>query len=254
MPEYTPYPRYYDLAHDTQKDIPFYMAYAGECGSPILELACGTGRLLIPLLEAGYEVHGLDLHEEMLEVCRQKLLSLNLLDRAELTRADMADFELERKDFSLALIPLRSFAHLFSLEDQKSCLKNAFRHLRPGGICIVAMFSLRYSVLAQEDVGDWVQRSEFELPDGNHVIQEERFLRNDLAEQTLRFQFRFSEFDPAGQKVCETTAPMDMRYVSRFEMELLMESAGFEVTDVFRDYEKRPYDGTWEMIMVGEKS
>ncbi|NIO00161.1 MAG: class I SAM-dependent methyltransferase, partial [Anaerolineae bacterium] len=66
MPRYVDYAEYYDHDHvggPMTEDIPFYIGYAEETGGPILELACGTGRVLIPIAEAGFKVHGLDLSE-----------------------------------------------------------------------------------------------------------------------------------------------------------------------------------------------
>jgi SAM-dependent methyltransferase len=61
VPEYVDYAEYYDLDHNTQVDVAFYLDFARQCGSPILELACSTGRLVIPLAEAGFEVYGYEL-------------------------------------------------------------------------------------------------------------------------------------------------------------------------------------------------
>ena len=73
MPEYVDYAEYYDQDHATAIDIPFYLDHARECGSPILELACGTGRVLIPLAEAGFELYGVDASENMLAMCERKV-------------------------------------------------------------------------------------------------------------------------------------------------------------------------------------
>lgn len=82
MSEYTPYARYYDLAHDTQKDVSFYLNYAKQSGGPVLELACGTGRLVVPLAKAGYMVHGVDLSEQMLSVQMHLIPKAELIDNA----------------------------------------------------------------------------------------------------------------------------------------------------------------------------
>jgi SAM-dependent methyltransferase len=253
MPKYTPYARYYDLAHATKKDVPFYLDYAAQCGGPLLELACGTGRLILPLAEAGCQITGLDLCEDMLAVCRAKVAEHGLSDRVTLTQGDMSSFELPSKDFALAYVPLRSFSHLFTQRDQIGCLRCTANHLRAGGTLIVTTFAPYYQVLAQEHEGEDIKRREFTMPDGNSVVQWERFIRNDVARQILHFCFRFEERDRFGDLVNTVEVPMDMRYTFRYELQLLFEKAGFEVTDVFRDYERGPYDGTGEIIMVGRK-
>ena len=137
MPEYIDYAEYYDYDTASMVDAPFYLDYARQCGSPILELACGTGRLLITLAEAGFDVYGIDSSENMLSVCRRKIDEKNLAPRVHPTLADMADFELERRDFALAFAAFRSFMHLYTHEDQRACLQRTFQHLRDGGYLII---------------------------------------------------------------------------------------------------------------------
>ena len=125
MPQYIDYAEYYDydIASAPFADIPFYLHYAHRCGSPILELACGTGRVLIPLAKAGFEMYGVDFSENMLAVCHRKVMENGLTDRVHLSRADMASFDLPRKDFAFVYIPVRSFMHLFTFANQISCLQ-----------------------------------------------------------------------------------------------------------------------------------
>lgn len=148
MPQYVDYAEYYDFGHDITIDIEFYIGYARQCGSPILELACGTGRVLIPLAEAGFHVHGLDLSNNMLSLCQQKVSNLGLDTRVHLTLANMASFDLECKNFALAYIPARSFMHLFTQEEQISCLRQTYTHLCPGGCFIVDVYAPNFGILA----------------------------------------------------------------------------------------------------------
>ncbi len=73
MAEYVDFAEYYDFDHAITQDVGFYLDFAHRCRSPILELACGTGRLVIPLAEAGFEVYGVDVSENMLAICRRKV-------------------------------------------------------------------------------------------------------------------------------------------------------------------------------------
>lgn len=122
MPQYIDYAEYYDddIAATPAPfvDIPFYLQHARQCGSPILELACGTGRVLIPLAKAGFEMYGVDFSENMLAVCHRKVMENGVADRVHLSRADMASFDLPRKDFAFVYIPVRSFMHLFTMADR----------------------------------------------------------------------------------------------------------------------------------------
>lgn len=253
MAEYVDYAEYYDFDHDTTVDVAFYLDYAQQCGSPVLELACGTGRLMIPLAEAGFEVYGVDFSENMLAVCRAKVAEKRLQDRVHLVHADMAAFELPRKGFRLAYIPVRSFMHLFTQRDQLSCLSRVYDHLRPGGCFIVDVYAPNYQRLAEEPDGPFVLRREYDLPNGHHVIRRDRFVRNDVINQIQQYEIRFEEYDSSGTLVRVRTIPMDTRYTFRYELQLLLERAGFEVLDVYRDYEGNPYDGTGEIIIVSRR-
>ncbi|MFQ5648403.1 MAG: class I SAM-dependent methyltransferase [bacterium] len=253
MAQYLDYAEYYDLDHNTQVDVEFYLDYARQCGSPILELACGTGRLTIPLAEAGHEIYGVDFSENMLALCRGKIEGNNLVERIHLFCDNMTRFDLPRKDFTLVFIPVRSFMHLFTQSDQLACLRRAFEHLRPGGLFIVDVYAPAFSVLAQEPDGSFRKRGAFELPNGHSVIRKDRFVKNDPVKQIQHVEIRFEETDGTGALVRERIVPMDTRYTFRYELQLLLERVGFELVDVFGDYDKSTYDGSGEIIMVARR-
>jgi len=253
MPHYEDYAEYYDLDHDTDIDIAFYQGYAEANGPRTLELACGTGRVMVPLAESGIQIDGLDFSENMLARCREKLAARDLLGRSNLYLSDMADFDLPFKGYGLVYVPVRSFMHLFSQEAQLGCLACAHRHLRPSGIFIVDVYSPSYRNLAQAPDAPFRVRREFDLPNGNHVVRSDRFVSNDPALQIQHCEIRFQETAPDGALVRERVLPMDTRYTFRYELELLLEQVGFEVTNVFRDYDRRPFGGNGEIIMIGRK-
>ncbi len=177
MPEYVDYAEFYDRHHGFAEDIPFYLAYAEENGAPILELACGTGRILLPLAEAGHALHGLDLSENMLRVARDKIAEAGLEDSVSLTHADMADFDLGEKGFSLAICAFRSFMHLYTQQDQRICLRRLWEHLRPGGLFVVDVYCPNLELLSRPPDGEFELRREFDLPNGHHVVRKDRFVR-----------------------------------------------------------------------------
>src|SRR5436190_14963126 len=121
----------YDLVG---KDVPygldFYVALAREARGPVLDIACGTGRILLPCLQAGVDIEGLDLFEPMLKTLRAKAAALRLSPR--LHQADMSDFSLSRK-FQLIMIPFNAFIHNMTQEAQIRCLELCNEHLLPGG-------------------------------------------------------------------------------------------------------------------------
>lgn len=102
--------------HAKRRDVNFYVDFAVESGGTVLEIGCGTGRILIPTTRVGINITGLDKSEEMLSICRRKLESEppEVRDRVKVSRADMSDFNLESK-FSLVTIPFGSFNCLVSM-------------------------------------------------------------------------------------------------------------------------------------------
>jgi SAM-dependent methyltransferase len=253
MCHYVDYAEYYDADHAISIDIGFYLEYAEQCGSPVLELACGTGRILIPVAEAGYEIYGVDLNENMLDRCRSKVTERGLGERAHLYLADMARFELPRTDFGLAYIPVRSFMHLNTQAEQIACLERTHAHMRPDGLFIVDIYAPSYAMMAQEPDRPFFLRRESRLPNGHTLKRWDRFVRNDPKLQIQHFELRFEQYDAQGALVRQRTLPLTTRYTFRYEMQLLLERAGFELVDVFRDYDRNPYDGTGEIITVARR-
>ena len=111
-------------------DVPFFIDEAKDSGGPVLELGCGTGRILIPTARAGIEIVGLDLSQPMIEVCRARLReeAADVQSRVQLVEGDMRRFDLSRT-FKLITTPFRSFQHLITVEDQRACLASVHRHL-----------------------------------------------------------------------------------------------------------------------------
>ncbi len=125
----------YDLgrAADAMGDVPFYLRLARETAEKdqsVLELGCGTGRVTIPIAQAGIDVVGLDDAPPMLDVARRKAAAAGV--RVRWITADMASFSLDQR-FGLVIIPFRSFLHLLTEAGQLACLRCVYDHLLPGG-------------------------------------------------------------------------------------------------------------------------
>jgi ubiquinone/menaquinone biosynthesis C-methylase UbiE len=114
----------YDNRDNLTADIPFYLEYAEKTGKDILELGCGTGRVAIPIAEAGYTVTGLDLSDSMLEVFKTKLKSASeeAKSRIKYINSDMSNFSFDIK-YDLIIAPFRAFQALTQDYDINNCLK-----------------------------------------------------------------------------------------------------------------------------------
>ena len=142
--DYTHVAPHYDAtpAYGVRPDIAFYVAAAEEFGGPVLELGCGTGRVLLPTARAGLSIVGLDRSAAMLDICRGKLAgeAEAVRQRATLLAGDMRSFDLGRR-FALVTIPFRPFQHLLTVADQLACLDCIRQHLAPGGTLVFDVFN-----------------------------------------------------------------------------------------------------------------
>ena len=152
-----PYARIADLYDDvpeyrSRRDVGFFVRHAQRQGGPVLELGCGTGRVLIPTARAGIEIVGLDASPRMLEICRARIERepADVSARARVVEGDMRTFELGRQ-FALVTLPFRPFQHLATVPEQLACLTTIRRHLCPGGRVIVDLFNPSLEALVRND-------------------------------------------------------------------------------------------------------
>jgi SAM-dependent methyltransferase len=120
-------------------DAPFYVDLAQESGGPVLEIGCGTGRVLLATARAGISIHGVDNSAPMLAVLREHIAreSARVQNNITLHAGDMRDFRLNRK-FSLVTIPFRPMQHMFTISDQLRALTSAAAHVAEGGILFLS--------------------------------------------------------------------------------------------------------------------
>jgi len=240
----------YELFYGNIKtDIPFYLGYAQQKGSPVLEIACGTGRVLIPLAEAGYEVWGIDFSSKMLAKAQQKTSALpeNVGKKVHLVQADMRNFNLDIR-FPLALIPFRSFLLLLTVEDQIQTLENIRKHLKDDGILIIDLSNPLQYFSAQD------QRqiiSKVSNPENKHIIFKTSVITYDYSSQLMGIDYIFDEYDEKGNSIRRFHRSAKHRYIFRYEMEHLLKLSRFKLEAIYGTFDKKPYDyRSREMIFV----
>ena len=252
MSDFDRFARFYDLDYDSfQEDVAMYLGFAERTGGPLLELGCGTGRLLLPLAEAGYEVTGVDMSEQMLAIARAKLDAGDLSDQATLLLADMREVQLEQR-YRLAFIAINSFMHLTTMEDQLAALRAWRDALLPGGLLVIDVFNPNPQQLLEADGRVEMQGRWFDPDTGATVMK--HFTRTlDDALQLQHVLFIYDEVLPDGT-VRRTLAPFQARYLYRFEGELLLDKAGFTPEQVYGSYDLDPFTSESErMIFVARR-
>ena len=244
--------RFYDYEQkEFTKDIPFYLEHAKECGGEVLELACGTGRVLMPLAQHGVIVTGLDESEEMLNIARAKIEAEEMLSKnITLLKGDMRHFDINRK-FSLIFIAFRSFQNLLTKQDQAACLKAVHKNLADDGIFILDLFAPRHDYLAQ--VNRTIDLATFYDEEYEVDVARRAEDKYNLALQTLH-EDRYYEWTDRHGKFHSHKWSFDLSYLFRYEAELLLEKCGFVVANVYGDFDKSPYDySSGEQIFVARK-
>jgi SAM-dependent methyltransferase len=240
-----------------REDVEFFVDAARHASGPVLEIGCGTGRVLIPTARAGVGIVGLDLSPGMLRICESKLAREphEVRDRVTLVQGDMRDFRLDRT-FGLVTVPFRGFQHLITVADQLACLGCVRDHLRPGGTLILDLFNPWLELLVEHrDGGEFGEEPEFVVPDGRRVVRRHRFLSCDRPRQVNRVEMIHDVTHPDGTGE-RLSVSFDFRYLFRYEAEHLMARCGFELEHVYSDYARSPFGShePGELVLVARRS
>jgi SAM-dependent methyltransferase len=236
-----------------QDDIPFYVDLAREAraaGQPVLELGCGTGRVTIPIAQAGVEVVGLDNSPAMLAVAEIKAKAAGLRN-ISWREGDMASFKLEGA-FGLVIIPFRSFLLLLTVEQQKSCLACIRDHLVENGRLALNVFNRSIPAIA-----DWLGSKRGMWQRRQDEQRRELWFNRDYqtAAQRLEEVRAEVELDNAGAIISRVERNLRLRWVYRYEMEHLLALGGFQVEALYGWFDRRPFDDeSSEMVWVARKA
>ncbi|MFM1655297.1 class I SAM-dependent methyltransferase [Brevibacillus sp. B_LB10_24] len=242
---------YYDVTNrGVTGDISFYTKMAEQAGGEVLELACGTGRVTIPLAQAGVKVTGLDLSEEMLARAKQKAEQMSVAGRIDFMQGDMRQFKLDRQ-FPLIIIPFRSFLHLLHIQEQMKALGCIRRHLQPGGKFIMNVFVPRISDLYEESE-KMSLRGMFPLESGEQIAMWD-FTRYDHFQQLSEVTRTYERINQDGQVVEKLVSRFTLRYIFPAELHHLLRLNGFKVVQRYGSFDQAPFDrGSTELIIVAE--
>ena len=245
------------IPYKERPDIDFFVQAALDSGGPVLEVGCGTGRVLIPTARAGISITGLDISPYMLDVCQQSLAKepTDVQDKVTLIKGDMRDFDLGQT-FSLATTPFRPFQHLITTEDQINCLECIRRHLEPGGFLILDIFNPSLLHLTRENLGEEREfEPEFTTPDGIKVLRKDKIVARDYSQQVQDVELIYYITHPDGRKERVVHA-FPMRYLFRFEAEHLLARCGYEVVELYSDYQKNPFGISYpgELIFLAKNT
>jgi SAM-dependent methyltransferase len=230
-------PVLYDVQYSAyREDLPFWVELARAAGGPALEVGCGTGRVHLPLLQAGVDTDGLDLLPAMLDELRRKAAVLGLAPRVH--EADMRNFTLPRR-YTLIVIPFRAFLHNLTTADQIATLRACRQHLETGGRLVVDLFYPSFARLIEPD-GEWRLEREFPHPESGRPMSVVSRRASDRVNQTMRVEMELREHDERGAVLAAHPQSFALRWIYKPEMELLLQVAGFARWEVAGGFDGRP--------------
>jgi SAM-dependent methyltransferase len=226
----------YDLwfpAGAEYEDAHFYREAIELGDGPALEVACGTGRLLVPLLQAGLDVEGSDISADMLAICKAKGEAAGV--RPRLHAGPMQAMDLGKK-FRTIIIPYCSFQLLLNRDDAMAALSRFHKHLEPGGKLYVSNYTPWEDLFAQKT---WYVRRVAQRPDdGATVLMHEATSCNRVEQiQTdwIKYEIYLRGRLEETQMHC-----MKMRWYFPHEFEMMAKAAGFGSFAAYGDYTFEP--------------
>jgi len=237
-------------------DLSFYVDLARQSGGPVLEIGCGTGRVLLAIAREGIAIEGVDNSSAMLGVLKRHLAAepASIRERVKLHEADMRGFRLPAK-FPVVIVPFRPMQHMYTPEDQLAALQTAAAHLSDGGRLAFDVFYPKFQVIPT-GIGEEVLELEWQL-DGDPPKTVRRYLRKesyDKIAQTFSATFLFRTY--SGERLLsEESEPLKMSYYTYPQMLGLFTMADLEIVEQYGSFKKTPLDNdATEMIFVLRKA
>ena len=250
---------HYDTGYCSKQDlvdVPFYVDVARKCGGPVLEIACGTGRVLLPIAREGIEIAGVDNSESMLTILRRNLARepREVRERVTVHEGDMRDFRLAQK-FPLVIIPFRPLQHMYTVQDQVAALTTAAFHAAEGGRLVFDVFFPNFEGIAA-NIGKEILDLEWTV-DGEPPKVVRRYFRKksyDKVQQTFGGEFVFRTYE-GDNLILEETGPLKMSYYTYQQLRALLLLAGLEPVEEYGSFGRESLDNeAREMIFVVQKS
>jgi SAM-dependent methyltransferase len=213
------------------EDVEFYVEEATASGGPVVELACGTGRIAVPIAKAGVRVIGVDASAGMLEVARRYAAEEGVAELLDLRHGDLREPPVDER-VPLVLVPFRSLLHMTTEADRLRALVAARELLLPGGRLVFDVFSPGADDIA-ETHGLWLEREPgiFERADWDEV------------ERTLTLSVRRGE----------EASTMLLAWLSPPEWRQLLDRAGFDLEAQYGWFDRLPYAGGEDVVFAATR-
>jgi SAM-dependent methyltransferase len=246
--------RYYDAENaDKTDDLMFYSELAEQHGAPILDVGCGTGRVVFHLAQEGYVTHGIDSEYDMLERAKIKLSAYaHARDKLTFYHGDVLTYDMDSdKHFKMVLLSYNALMHFHSQDEQLALLRRLREWVAPDGVLVVDLPNAGEAFASPDTDAVTLERTFIEPDSGNRVMQQSvSYL--DRAQQLMDVTWIYDELTEEGV-VIRTVAPVIFRYIFYAELTLLLKHTGFDVDAVYGDYEGGAFENGCERLIVVAK-
>ena len=222
--------------------MPFWFELLNEYGAPVLELGCGTGKLTIPIAEAGFQIVGIDLSEGMLEHANKKVSNLNI--PVQFLSGNMSDFSLSQ-EFRTIIFPSNNLAHLMNYREAEACFTKVHNHLKDDGAFIIDAFVPSLSILSKSSEEEEVI-SRYKDPDGDGEVEVlgRAVYETDTQIRRVTTLQKFPNKEPV-------QGHLDMRMYFPQEVESLLDHCDFDIVNKFGSYGFDPFSsGSVKQLIV----
>lgn len=240
----------YDLTkrvgHSFGGDVEYYQDKLKDCKGRILEAMVGSGRVIIPLLEAGLTVDGVDYSAEMLASCRKRCDERGL--DTNLYQADLLELALPHK-YEAIIIAGGSFLLIEQREASLKVLNRLYEHLEPGGRLILDLF-LPEKDFDSSHLGNWGGSATYHFPNGDIITMEGKCVEADIFFHQYRVDYLKYEKWRDGKLIQTELQRFALRWYGVEEFRYILQSIGFTDITVCADFEdgKQPTDGSQKFV------
>lgn len=243
--------RYYDAENaDMVEDLPLYSELAEKYGSPILDVGCGSGRIMFHLAQEGHTCVGIDTSSQMLARAHRKILP-SFANRVELIHNDVMDHQAP-KQYQMILLAYHAFMHFETQEQQLSLLMQLAANLADDGAIVFDLPNAGIAFSSIDDQTITLERNFIE-PESGHLVMQQSVSIIDRVTQHLYVTWIYDEMTEDGT-VHRTLAPLTLRYVFHSELKLLLAASGLRCLEVYGDYDRSPFmDGCPKLIALAVK-
>ncbi len=227
-------------------DIPFWIELAKTYGPSVLELACGTGRVTIPLFESGIDIDGLDFSQPMLRVAQQRAgersLAINFI------LGDIRALSFKHR-YDLMFLPTGTISHLITRTDVESFLAGVHEGLRAKGVLALDVHNPMKTFLKSWPLNPGPEHSSFEHRVTKQIVQVDTSQVYTADAQILAITFHYTFADNStkdGTIVLKLYFPM--------ELQALLHYNGFEITNILGDYTQKDFHSdSLKYVIVARK-